>query len=239
MTKHLNYDEPVLRYHEIIAELVTELAPAGGTVADLGCGPGQTLGRIAELRPDLNLVGVDGDQVCLNLSAERAPSAELKLGDITSSDASVGPCDVVCSSHSLEHLPNPADALNQWTDMLTPNGRLVVAVPNSHQPIFLLLATLRSNRVNEGHFYAWDRATFTNFCRLAGFDIVQWCTDYVPFVPVRWRLRVPAIGFVERALVRLLPGFSNSHIVVLQPKPKAESLSPETSEIQSSEVAAV
>ena len=216
--KHLDYDEPVLRYHSIIAELVADLVPAGGSVLDLGCGPGQTLGEIVDRRPDLNIVGVDGDEECLRRAKERAPSAKLQIDDIQElSSFEPGTFDAVCSSHSLEHLPSPVAALERWSDLLTPTGRLIVAVPNSHQPIFLGLALARNQRVNEGHFYAWDRATFVNFCRLAGFEIERWREDYVPLVPVRWRRRLPVVARLERALLRMVPAFANSHIAVLRP----------------------
>lgn len=216
---HLDYDEPVLGYHRVVAGLAASLAPPGGSVVDIGCGPGQLIGELAGRRHDLDLTGIDGDDECLRRAAERCPTATLRCDDIGRlTDLGREPLfDVVVSSHALEHLPDPVAALQRWASLLRQGGRLVIAVPNSLQPPLLGRALVRRPWANDGHFYIWDRATFENFCRLAGFQVHGTAVDYVPLVPVRIRRRLPGIAGLERALVRLLPQFSNSHIAVLSP----------------------
>ncbi len=217
---HLQYDEPVLRYHRIVADLAAELAPIDGRVLDLGCGPGQILGRLQRLRNDVELFGMDGDEECLRRAAHRCPSATLLRANIEAPGPDAGgdrTFDVIVSSHSLEHLADPVGALARWRAMLVEGGRLVVAVPNSLQPLLLARAVLRRQKANDGHYYIWDRATFENFCRLAGFRIISRHQDYVPLATVRLRERLPAIADLERALLAPLPQFSNSHIVVMEP----------------------
>ncbi len=218
--KHLNYDEPELAYHRIVAQTAADLAPFGGRVVDMGCGTGQIINLLSGLRADLTVVGVDGDEECLRLAKQRRTNATLIQDDIEcpiSDDLWEEPFDVVMSSHSLEHIADPVGALGRWREMLTESGRLVVAVPNSLQPLMMAGALSRRPRVNAGHYFIWDRATFENFCRLAGFRILQSTQDYVPLSTVRIRRRIPAIAVAERALVKLAPQFSNSHIVVLRP----------------------
>lgn len=227
MSPHLDYDEPVLGYHRIVAALAAGRAPVGATVADFGCGPGQILGQLAARRDDVRLVGIDGDHECLRRAAIRCPRADLAIADLSRAEAiragldaaatGVEGIDVIVSSHALEHLSDPVAAMAQWADLLNPGGCLVIAVPNALQPIMLARALVRREKANDGHYYIWDRATFENFCRLAGFRILQRAVDYVPLVPVRVRQRIPGLATVERALVGLLPQFANSHIVVLEP----------------------
>ena len=219
---HLGYDEPVLGYHQRVAELAASRTGPGGCVVDVGCGTGQTLAELARRRPDLDLVGLDGDPECLRRASARVPGARLALGDIAILDRLPGhhgdpdgACDVVVSSHSLEHLACPVDALARWAGLLRPGGHLVVAVPNALQPPLLARALARRDKVNRGHFYIWDSATFTNFCHLAGFRVVEQTVDYVPLVPVRYRRKLPGVAAIERALVRPLPRLANSLIVVL------------------------
>ena len=222
MIKHLDYDEPVLGYHRVLADLAAELAEDGAAVADIGCGPGQILGQLADRRPDLRLTGIDGDDECLRRARERCPNARVVKADIEQLGVDVPVGDrfqVLISSHALEHLADPVRALNRWRQLLTPGGKIVLAVPNSLQPLMMARALARRPKANDGHYYIWDRATFENFCRLAGFRIVDRALDYVPLVPVRIRNRIPAIASVERGLLTPLPQFSNSHIVTLEPNP--------------------
>jgi SAM-dependent methyltransferase len=216
---HLDYDEPVLGYHEVVADLAADRARPAGTVLDLGCGPGQLLGELARRRSDLRLVGVDGDGECLRRARVRCPEAELVEADLEHPAADTilpGSVDVIVSSHALEHLADPVAVLQRWSSLVGPGGCLVIAVPNALQPIMMARALVRRPRANEGHYYIWDRATFENFCRLAGFRVTGSALDYVPLVPVRIRRRLPPVAAIERVLLRPLPQFSNSHIVVLQ-----------------------
>ncbi len=218
--KHLDYDEPVLRYHRIVADLADRQAPFQGRMLDVGCGPGQILGRLSEIRPDLDLVGVDGDDECLRRAKLRCPTATVIQDDLekpASDDLAAGGFNVIVSSHSLEHIADPVGALQRWRDLLADRGRLVVAVPNSLQPLLLARALARRPKANDGHYYIWDRPTFENFCRLAGFKVLVSTKDYVPLTTVAIRRRIPPIAMLERALLRPLPQFSNSHIVVLAP----------------------
>lgn len=220
MIKHLDYDEPVLGYHMVLADLAASLADEGASVADIGCGPGQILSKLAEKRPDLRLTGIDGDAECLRRAEVRCPSIRAVMADIEHLATDIPAGDryqVLISSHALEHLADPVRALKQWQQLLTPGGKIVLAVPNSLQPLMMARALARRPKANDGHYYIWDRATFENFCRLAGFRIVDRALDYVPLVPVRIRNRVPAIASVERGLLTPLPQFSNSHIVTLEP----------------------
>ena len=40
--------------------------------------------------------------------------------------------DTVHSSHSLEHMLDPADALNRWWSLVKPNGFLIIVVPDEY-----------------------------------------------------------------------------------------------------------
>lgn len=222
MSKHLDYDEPVLGYHRILSEMVAKMAEPNSAVADIGCGTGQIIADVAERRPDLRLTAIDSDEECLRRTKVRCPTVRTVHADIgrLASDAAVSDgFKILVSSHALEHVADPVGALQQWKQLLTRDGKVVLAVPNVLQPIMIARALFRRPKANRGHYYIWDRATFENFCRLAGFSIVDQRIDYVPLVPVRVRTKVPGIEALERALLSPFPQFSNSHIVVLEPLP--------------------
>lgn len=107
---------PLLPIYHFNALSVSALAPEGGFVLDLGSGSGQFLGYLAQLRPDLRIMGLDLSPQMVALGQrdleERGLSERVALreGDMTRFlDNVPGRVDVVSSVFSLHHLPDEAD----------------------------------------------------------------------------------------------------------------------------------
>jgi SAM-dependent methyltransferase len=127
-----SYDEPAdhgLRDRDVRAAwrelLVGALPPAPARVADLGCGTATLSLLLAE-----EGYAVDG----VDFSPEMVRRARDKAGDVArfvEGDAAAPPLepasyDVVLSRHVLWAMPSPADALDRWTALLRPGGRLLL-----------------------------------------------------------------------------------------------------------------
>ena len=82
---------------------------------NLGCG-GQTIDRPGWVNVDLNPAG-----------------PEVIAADIRGPFSFAGPGEVeeIVSSHSLEHLEDPREALAFWHSLLSPGGTLVIAIPDA------------------------------------------------------------------------------------------------------------
>jgi SAM-dependent methyltransferase len=112
----------------LAASLRKLLAHANGTETlqslDVGCGAGTAVAAFAKAGWDA--VGID--------LSERAVKAGRDLGlNLHSMDLTgVEPCsfNVVTAFHVLEHVSNPMAFLNQCVACLTPQGVLVIEVPN-------------------------------------------------------------------------------------------------------------
>lgn len=107
------------------------MVPPGGTVLDLGCGPGNLLGQLAELNPGARFIGADLSQPMLERAAQAfhargIANATLQCEDMTTlagiADQSV---DLAVSSMAFHHLPDE-DALDrafaQVARVLKPQG---------------------------------------------------------------------------------------------------------------------
>jgi SAM-dependent methyltransferase len=103
-------------------------APCQGSLLDLGSSDGETLGHIAELRPDLRLFAADlagqperypkGCQFArVNLECDRLPWPD-------------GSLDVVTCMHLLEHLNNISPLLAETVRLLRPGGRVYFETPH-------------------------------------------------------------------------------------------------------------
>lgn len=106
------------------ARAVARLAPRNGKVLDLGSGSGQFLRVLADLRPDLVILGIEPSSAMrvrgqADIDAQGL-STRLQLmdGDMTDlDDRFPGPFDVVSSLFALHHLPATADLGRCFTQL--------------------------------------------------------------------------------------------------------------------------
>lgn len=121
------------RYDEI-ARAIAEEAPEGGTVVDLGCGPGEILVRLATLAPSLHLTGVDLDADMVARAqrrAERRPIPADRRPSFVVADAATLPfadesVDLVVSSYAVHHLPDRDAAQAEIMRVLKPGAKAII-----------------------------------------------------------------------------------------------------------------
>ena len=123
----LDTPNPIARYahrqrYKASFDRVTAEVRQGGTVLDYGCGQGDFLATLADLRPDLTLYGFDPES---GHEADRyVPVADPGVVP----DASV---DLLCCFETLEHLYDAEiDAFADTADrVLVPGGGTLISVP--------------------------------------------------------------------------------------------------------------
>lgn len=95
-----------------------------GDVLDLGCGIGEVANYI---EAQDRYFGVDINPYCIeNLQSKKLWA---KLGSAYKIPLDSESVDVVLMSHVLEHLDDPARAMNEISRVLRPSGTLIVIVP--------------------------------------------------------------------------------------------------------------
>jgi len=103
------------------------LLPPGWTIADLGCGTGETVARLAPVVD--RVIGVDQEAAMLDAARARvdgAANVELHEGDLTAvpiADASV---DAALLLLVLHHIADPVAALREARRILRPGGLAIV-----------------------------------------------------------------------------------------------------------------
>lgn len=103
-------------------------APHGGALLDLGSSDGETLGHIAELRPDLRLFAADRMGV-----PEKYPTgcqfqrADLECDQLAWTEATM---DSITCMHLLEHLQDIGMLLRETARLLKPSGRVYFETPH-------------------------------------------------------------------------------------------------------------
>lgn len=83
------------------------MIPRNKTVADFGCGPGDLSIILANMRPDLSIIGVDLSPAMVEIATKRSkkiPNVRWKVGDITKPIFRPGEIDFAFSHTTLHHL---------------------------------------------------------------------------------------------------------------------------------------
>ena len=116
--------------------------PPGGALLDLGSSDGQTLGHMAELRPDLRLFAADLGGKPGNYPAgcqfQRADFERDRL------PWAAGSMDAITCMHLVEHLHDLTLMLQEAARLLKPGGRIYFETPH---PKSLTLASPRGRAV--------------------------------------------------------------------------------------------
>ena len=111
--------------------LTDVLPPPPARVADLGCGTGTLSVLLADQGHTVHGVDFSAEMV----ARARAKAAQARLdpdqvrfavADASRPPLAVGGYDVVLSRHVLWAMPDPAEALQRWIELLAPGGRLVL-----------------------------------------------------------------------------------------------------------------
>lgn len=125
--KALEYWPYITSWNRVL-EYVHRQAPQNGSLVDLMCGPGYLLGKIASIRTDLSLKGVDIDKRYIVHAKEKYPSIVFDREDILSWK-SVERFDVVTCTGSLHHIPyeQQEQAVQKMASLVKPDGFVIIS----------------------------------------------------------------------------------------------------------------
>jgi len=135
--------------------------PRGGALLDLGSSDGQTLGHIAELRPDLRLFATD-----LAGTPERYPAGcQFQRADLERERLpwAPGSMDAVTCMHLIEHLSDLTLLLEEAARLLKPHGRIYFETPH---PKSLTLSSPRGRAVGTFTLNFFDDPTHVRLVAL-------------------------------------------------------------------------
>lgn len=139
------YDTVVTRlwpYRQLVNLVLNALdVKTGQRILDAGCGPGVLLRSVADLEPDVDLIGIDAQTSAIeraeNKLGDTAHIVQADLNDLHWTNDLSGSVDTVVSVNALYILEDPYRFLINANRVLKPNGRLVLVNPYrmSWQPI--------------------------------------------------------------------------------------------------------
>jgi 2-polyprenyl-3-methyl-5-hydroxy-6-metoxy-1,4-benzoquinol methylase len=209
--------------YEAINQPVLSLVPnTAGRVLDLGCGSG-SLGRALKRKIGCEVTGV-------TFSEEEAAAAKEWLDSVVVCDLNqfephgLGLFDAIVCSHILEHLYSPSELLLRLRHSLTPDGILIVALPNVlfwKQRLQFLRGRFRYTEggiMDRTHYRFFDYTTSLELVKEAQFEIIKSDTDaYFPLPFLRSRLK-PLAERLDHLASRLIPGLFGTQFIIVARK---------------------
>lgn len=139
-----------------------------GRLLDIGCANGELLRCFSAIAPHWKMMGFEIDDKCRQ-EVESIPGVEAFASG--SLDKIKQPCDLITLMHVLEHLPDPKQWLKDLHRLLTPDGLVLIQVPDPKMnPYNLLVADHCS------HFLMSD---LISIAEQAGYEIVAYSDKWV------------------------------------------------------------
>jgi len=111
-----------------LAEALAHL-PASGRVAEVGCGAGRFLRALRQVRPDLQLVGMDVSRAALRAAVTRPLGLQLRFVEGSALPAADSEFDALLLLDVLEHASDPHEFVRETARILKPGGLLHAHVP--------------------------------------------------------------------------------------------------------------
>ena len=127
-------DEPSYQYQleDLNLGIVELLRPLHrGDVLDVGCGRGRLGAELESM--GYRVTGIENNPLACETARTRLTEVlEVDCTDLGALGAALGDrkFDWLLAADVFEHLTDPAGALRSYRDYLTPNGRLVLSLPN-------------------------------------------------------------------------------------------------------------
>jgi SAM-dependent methyltransferase len=170
---HLQFVERALREAAELENVQPGAAP--GMVLDVGCGGGLFLEVLRERgagKGNRQLAGLDFSLDAAHMTWMRAQVPAV-CATLSRAPFAPGSCLIVTMFHVLEHLYDPASYLAGAHELLAPEGRLIVQVPNAACWQFLLLGERWSGIDVPRHLIDFRLKDLDSLLEASGFEVLR------------------------------------------------------------------
>jgi len=141
----------------------------GSRLLDVGCGSGAFLHAIRAVT-GCEVCGVDLSQAAV-ATAQQAYGVEVFAGTLTEAPFPEESFDAVTAWWYLEHVPNPREVLDKVHQLLKPEGRCILGVPNAAGFNARVFRDRWFHLDCPRHLYLYSPATISRLLEQAGFVV--------------------------------------------------------------------
>ncbi|MBI2439805.1 MAG: class I SAM-dependent methyltransferase [Lentisphaerae bacterium] len=207
--------------------IVKSLRPCG-KLLDVGCGEGLFLHCARQA--GFCVAGVEISEFAAAY-AKKEFGLNIQQTTLEEADWSPKTFDIITFWHTLEHLPFPDSSLQKAGQLLKPDGRLIVAVPNVNNIIeqgFYRLVKghyfpIYTAGAKEPHLYHFSATTLKLLLEKCGFQVVAIGADFAQVDP-RWRV----VEHISSLFSKLTGNQACMAILAVARKPAGETVGSKT-----------
>jgi ubiquinone/menaquinone biosynthesis C-methylase UbiE len=199
------------------ATLARRYGKRGARLIEVGSGMGHLVG---DLSHTFKAFGMDLNHWAVNQSKAAAESASLQTASAQALPFANNSFNVVIIKHIVEHLPDPAKALNEIGRVTEKDGILILATPN----LGSLLKPWKGDQwigyQDPTHISLKEPQEWLKFIQDAGFELIRvfsdgfWDAPYIRFVPKQ----------IQKLFFGLLGGLQATTGIVFLPMTWGESV---------------
>lgn len=161
----------MLRDHIRFVDRALRESELTGTVLDVGCGGGLFLKMLGERGH--SVVGLDFSLDAATV-AWRHSGVPAICATLSRAPLAPASCAAVTMFHVLEHLYDPASYLEAAHELLSPDGRLIVQVPNAACWQFLLFGEMWNGIDVPRHLFNFRKKDLETLLDHCGFEVLRW-----------------------------------------------------------------
>lgn len=206
--------------NRFFATLARRYAPSGGRLLEIGSGLGHL---VAQLEDSFQTYGMDINYWAVKQSAPVVGQTSLQTASAQELPFAAGSFNVVIIKHIVEHLPDPAQAIQEIGRVVAPGGVLILATPNLGSLLKPLKGKQWIGYQDPTHISLKQPGEWLSLITSAGFKLKRvfadgfWDVPYVPLVPRQLqKLLFGSLGGFQAitGLIYLPPRWGESILVI-------------------------
>lgn len=195
-------------------DLIDGLESPPGRVLDIGCGTGATCAYLKARYPGAEVWGIEVNRRAADLAAKRIDHVACgKFEEIDLEGFGIAPnsLDLILCADVLEHMYDPWSVVVRLKDYLSPEGRLIISIPNlRYLPLLDDLAHGYFRYADWGvlditHLRFFTRKELERFLFETGYEVVAWRNGFDPTLQAQYdqaRRKLPATIDTGKLLLR-------------------------------------
>ncbi len=114
---------------DVVGRYIAPLCSSPRRILDLGCGPGNITGKLAEFYPQAEVIGVDLSAERIGFAKEanhKLTNCQFETGDATKLRFAEGHFDLVFSRFMVEYFADPLPAIREMARVAAPGAPVIV-----------------------------------------------------------------------------------------------------------------